>query len=127
MAQARSSAGYSLLELLVVLAIMALIVTVGVPAIMGSFERMTLTADARAVATALRGWRDAALDEQKEITIAPAGLPVSAGTEAAMGAKSIVFSADGPAGADIRLTRGGSSVRVRMNRLTGRVTIEVDK
>ncbi len=113
-----------MLELLVVLAIMALIVAVGVPAMTGGVERMTLAADARALATQLRTWRDAALDEQKEIPVTVGDLALSPGTEATMPAKTLVIGQDGTAGADIRLTRGGSSVRVVMNRLTGRVTIE---
>lgn len=113
-----------MLELLVVLAIMALIVAVGVPAMTGGVERMTLAADARALATQLRTWRDAALDEQKEIPVTVGDLALSPGTEATMPTKTLVIGQDGTAGADIRLTRGGSSVRVVMNRLTGRVTIE---
>lgn len=67
----RGSAGYSLLELLVVLAIIALIVAVAVPPLIGGSDRIVLAADARAVATQLRTWRDEALDNQKEVTIRP--------------------------------------------------------
>lgn len=120
----RGSAGYSLLELLVVLAIIGLIVGVAVPTLIGGSDRMVLAADARAVATQLRTWRDDALDEQREISLSAADLPLSAGTSADLGAKTFTIGADGGAGIRVRLTRGGTSMTVSMHRLTGRVTVE---
>ena len=120
----RASAGYSLLELLVVLAIIGLIVGVAGPALVDGGDRIVLAADARAVATQLRTWRDKALDEQKEIPIAATDLPLSAGTSANFGAKGFTIGADGGTGVRVRLTRGTTSVIVVMNRLTGRVTLE---
>ena len=120
----RGSAGYSLLELLVVLAIMALISSVAAPTLIGGSDRIVLAADARAVATQLRAWRDEALDGQREVTIAPADLVLSSGTSADLGAKSFTIGADGGAGVRVRLSRGNTTVTVVMDRLTGRVAIE---
>ena len=49
--------GYSLLELIVVLGIMALVIVVATPTVQASVERMTLRSDARTVMTALRRLR----------------------------------------------------------------------
>jgi prepilin-type N-terminal cleavage/methylation domain-containing protein len=116
--------GYSLLEIVVALGIMALIATVAAPVVIGSVDRMTLTADARAIATHVRELREQALDGQKEIAIAPSDLPLSAGTTVDMAGNQLVIAPDGSVGVVLRLTRGGSAVNVVVNRLTGRVTIE---
>ena len=119
------SPGYSLLELLVVLAIIGLIATVAVPVVTTSVDRMTLAADARAVATRLRALREDALDQQKEIPVAIGTLPVSGGTVVdATPAKDFAIGPDGTMPATLRLTRGGASVRIFANRLTGRFSIE---
>lgn len=129
-----TSPGYSLIELLVVLAIMALIVTVAAPAVSTSLDRMTLNADARALATQLRAWRDSALDRQMEITVtvneamlrsSEGELQLSSGTTVEMGStNTFVVGSDGTTAAALRLTRGSASMRVVMNRLTGRVIVE---
>lgn len=126
----RGAAGYSLLELLVVLAIMGLIATVAVPSVVGSVDRVTLTADARAVATKLRAWRNAALDGQTEVAVTSDGtrliashgetLDLSSGTVAD---DSLVVSPVGASSGAIRLTRGASSVTVAVDAITGRITI----
>lgn len=126
----RGAAGYSLLELLVVLAIMGLIATVAVPAVVGSVDRVTLTADARATATKLRAWRNVALDGQTEVAVTADGarltashgdtLDLSSGTVAD---DSVVISPVGASSGAIRLTRGASSVIIAVDAITGRVTI----
>ena len=116
--------GYSLLELVVALAIIALIAAVAAPVIVGSLDRMTLTSDARAIATHVRALRETALDEQKEIVVTAGDLPLSAGTEIEIPAKKLIIASDGTAGARLHLSRNGSAVDVVINRLTGRITIE---
>lgn len=129
------AAGYSLLELLVVLAITGLIATVAVPPLIGSIERTALTADARTLATGLRAWRDTALDQQIEIALTPAGhrLRASTGDELTLSrgttveivdAKTLVIAPGGGTRGVVRLSRGGSSVRVVVDAVTGRITIE---
>lgn len=117
--------GYSLLEMMVVLAIMGLIAVLALPALTGAGDRVTLTADARAIATQLRALREEAQDRQSEITLTPADLNVSAGTQVSIGgATALVIDADGSLAADLRLTRNGRAIRVVVNRLTGRITVE---
>ena len=131
----RGARGYSLVELLVVLAIMGLIATVAVPPLIVSIERTTLTADARTLATQLRAWRDTALDRQTEIALTAAGhrLTASTGDELTLtsgttvevvGAKALVIAPSGGARGVVQLSRGSASVRVVVNAVTGRITIE---
>lgn len=128
------TAGYSLLELLVVLAIIGLIATIAVPSVAVSLDRVTLTADARAVATRLRAWRNVALDQQAEIRIAAdAGrltasngesFDLSQGTVAdGAGAAELVISPVGASSGAIRLKRGQAAVTVAVDPITGRVSI----
>lgn len=132
-----TSPGYSLVELLVVLAIMSLIVLVAVPAASSTVERMTLSADARTLATRLRALRTVALDRQTDIVLtattdglAPSQGPaieLSSGTaiEIAQGGtdRRFVLRWDGTASGAITLTRGESSLRIAVDRLTGRLAV----
>jgi len=63
------SAGYSMLELMVVLAIMAIVATAGVPYAFRAADRLTLEGDARLVASKMRLLREAAMDRQKDISV----------------------------------------------------------
>lgn len=126
----RGAAGYSLLELLVVLAIMGLIAAVAAPSVIGSVDRVTLTADARAVATQLRAWRNVALDGQTEVEVTTAGRRVTASTgdsldlsSGTVADASLVISPVGASSGAIRLTRGASSIKVSVDAITGRVTV----
>lgn len=65
------TAGYSLLELMVVIAIMAIVATAGLPYVSGSLDRFSLEGDARRVASQIRLLRETAMDLQKDITVAP--------------------------------------------------------
>lgn len=116
--------GYSLLELVVALAIMGLIAAVAAPVVIGGIDRVTLNTDAREVATKLRALREAALDSQREITVTEGDFDVAAGTRIEFPKRGFVIGADGTAGATLHLVRGDASVRVVVNRLTGRVAVE---
>ncbi|MFM9862305.1 MAG: Tfp pilus assembly protein FimT/FimU [Micropepsaceae bacterium] len=116
--------GYSLLEVLVVLAIMGLIAAVAAPLVVGSIDRVTLNTDAREVATRIRALRETALDTQNEVAVGPGDLELSPGTEIGFPKGGITVAADGTAGGTLRLTRGSASVRVVVNRLTGRIVVE---
>ena len=116
--------GYSLLELVVALAIMGLIAAVAAPAVIGGVDRMTLNADARAVATKLRALRETALDTQSEVAVVASQFDVSPGTTVALPKGGFIIADDGTAGATLQLARGGVAVRIKVNRLTGRVTME---
>ena len=116
--------GYSLLELVVALAIMGLIAAVAAPVVIGGIDRMTLNADARAVATRLRAFRETALDTQSEIAVAPGDFDIAASTRVDLPKGGLVIAADGTAGATLQLTRGNATARITVNRLTGRITVE---
>jgi len=133
----RTSPGYSLVELLVVLAIMSLIVLVAVPAASSTVERMTLSADARTLTTSLRALRTIALDRQTDIvvTLTAGGLAPSQGPAIGLSSGTAVDIAqlgtdrrfilrwDGTASGAITLTRGESSLRITVDRLTGRLAV----
>jgi prepilin-type N-terminal cleavage/methylation domain-containing protein len=116
--------GYSLLELIVALAIMGLIAAVAAPAVIGGIDRMTLNADARAVATTLRSLRETALDTQSDVAVTASTFELSSGTRIDLPKGGVVIVADGSTGAALQLTRGGAAVRIVVNRLTGRITVE---
>lgn len=126
--------GYSLVELLVTLAVMGLIATIAVPMVAGTVERATLAADARAVATRLRAWRETAMDRQLRIVVTPSAhrLSASNGDEFELSRGTSVEVANGPgltigpaggARGVLRLSRGGSSIRVAIDATTGRVEV----
>jgi prepilin-type N-terminal cleavage/methylation domain-containing protein len=131
------SPGYSLVELLVVLAIMALVVLVAVPAASSTVERMTLSADARTLTTELRALRTIALDRQTDIVLtAGAGglvpsqgraITLSSGTTveiAQTGSEhAFVLRWDGTASGALTLRRGDASLRIAVDRLTGRLAV----
>jgi prepilin-type N-terminal cleavage/methylation domain-containing protein len=127
--------GYSLMELLVALAIMAVIVVVATPAVQASVDRMTLSADARTVMTALRRLREEALDRQIDIAVSVPGgaaseLGVSNGEVVALSpgtavraepAQGVVIAWDGTIRGTLTLARGSRQVTVTADPLTGRL------
>jgi prepilin-type N-terminal cleavage/methylation domain-containing protein len=128
--------GYSLLELLIVLAIAAMIVVIATPAIQASLDRMTLSADVRTVMTALRRLREEALDRQVDITLSVPGgaaseilvstgerLGLTAGTVVrASSTQGVVLTWDGTIWGTLRLARGAREATVAADPLTGRLT-----
>jgi general secretion pathway protein H len=139
MIRSSASAGYSLVELLVVLAIIGLILLVALSGGGPAVERMTLSADARALANDLRTLRTRALDRQTDIAVTRERgtsllvtsegrkLDLSAGTDAQIVSTNGQFMLrwNGTASGAIRLTRGPSSIRVTADQLTGRIALEM--
>lgn len=136
-----ASAGYSLLELLVVLAIMSLITVVAVPYGSGTIERFSLASDARLVASGLRTMRDRAASMQREITVrVPSDgtsrlvssdgseIRLSYGTSAAIYAPKraavVTISWDGSMSGTVVLSRSGKSTRIGVTQLSGPLTVE---
>lgn len=131
------SPGYSLVELLVVLAIMALVVLVALPAASSTVERMALSADARTLTTALRALRTTALDRQSDIVLQATAqglvssqgkaIQLSPGTSIEMqggGSEgAFVLRWDGTAAGAVTLRRGNASLRIAVDRLTGRFAV----
>lgn len=123
--------GYSLLELIIVLGIMALLLVVATPVVQASVERMTLTADTRALMTVLRRLREVALDQQTDIVLNVAGgaaheIAASSGETivltpgTAVRTRSVVIAWDGTISGTLYLSRGASEVTVAAEPLTGR-------
>jgi prepilin-type N-terminal cleavage/methylation domain-containing protein len=127
--------GYSLLELIVALAIAAAIVVIATPAVQASVDRMTLSADVRTVMTALRRLREEASDRQVDITV---GVPGGAGNQIAVStgetlaltagtvvhvapAQGVVVAWDGTIRGTLRLSRGSREATVAADLLTGRL------
>lgn len=134
--------GYSLLEVLIVLAIAAVIAVAAAPAIGSTVERMALRSDVRNVTTELRRLRDTALDRQADIIITLAGdgtlaasdgsaIPVAAGTavqvlpaSTAASPARLVIAWDGAISGGLRLTRGRSTAEISAEPLTGRLVAQ---
>jgi prepilin-type N-terminal cleavage/methylation domain-containing protein len=130
--------GYSLLEMLVVLAILGLIAVLAVPPISASIDHMRLADDTRILAAALREAREQALNEQSEVAltvvshaIEGAGQRWSLSDSATLtyaaaegGPKTFAFHADGTAnGGTFRIARGKAKAYVRIDDITGAVEI----
>ncbi len=123
--------GYSLLELIVVLGIMALVIVVATPTVQASVERMTLRSDARTVMTALRRLREEALDRQADLSLSASGgasneIAVSSGETIALSpgtavrTRGLVIAWDGTISGTLQITRGEAEVSVTAELLTGR-------
>lgn len=127
--------GYSLLELIVVLGIVALLIVVATPTVQASVERMTLRADARTVLTALRRLRGEALDRQADMVLSVAGnaaneivvtsgdtISLTPGTAAQV--RDVVIAWDGTITGTLTLMRGDAQISIAAEPLTGRPTAE---
>jgi len=126
--------GYTLLELLVVVAIMGLIAALAAPAASRTIASATLNADARKAAGDLRALQHLAMERQEAITltatggtvaISPAGtvqdiaaLPLSAGNDA------ITYYPDGTtSGGTLRLSESGHALVIDIAWLTGTINM----
>ena len=131
--------GYSLLEVLIVLAIAAVVTLAAVPAISSTVERMTLRADVRTVTTELRRLRQVALDHQADVIVMLGGdgaLTASDGTAINLASGTavqivpasavpkparLVIAWDGAISGSLRLMRGPNEAKIAAEPLTGRL------
>lgn len=139
-----ATAGYSLLEMMIALAIMGMIVVVAAPSVGASVERMTLRSDARALTQELRLLREHALDRQADFAVTVSGsslntLIVSDGSTISLASGTrveiaptrrgspaqLLVSWDGRITGAVRVTRGTASAQVSADRLTGRLRAEI--
>lgn len=124
--------GFTLLELLVVLAIAGLMISIAAPFAVRTIENAALRADARQVASELRAVRQRAIDRQETIAVSSlSALAASRGGNASM-PRGRFASAGGPAtfypdgtssGAAFRLIEGDRAIDIKVAWLTGAVTI----
>jgi general secretion pathway protein H len=128
----RDPSGYTLLELLVVLGIMAAITAFAIPIAGRSIDGIMLQTDARALMTALRRAQTMAIARQETISIIAAStdtLTSSGGeplevpddsTARLYETKRIDFYPDGSSsGGEIEVARGGQSLRLEVAWLVG--------
>lgn len=136
------SAGYSMLELMVVLAIMAIVATAGVPYAFRVADRLTLEGDARLVASRMRLLREAAMDRQKDISVSVSNadaselltsegdtIRISDGTSASIVAdapgRRLLLGWDGSVSGVLVLSDGSRKLRLRQKGILAPVTVEV--
>jgi general secretion pathway protein H len=134
--------GYSLLEMLVVLAILGLIAAVAIPPIGTSIDHMRLSDDARILAGALREAREDALNQQRDVALtidpqAPNKLASSARAQWTLSAdgvtsfiaadgkpRAFAFHGDGTASGGIfRIAHGKAHTDVRVDDISGAVEV----
>ena len=111
--------GFSLLELIVVLAIVAAVSAVAAPHLSGAVRAASLTAGARELAASLRAARSEAVVQRREVAFVPRRDP-----RLAADAPAIRFFPDGSSsGGRLTLRADGRSAHVEVDWLTGRVSI----
>ncbi len=125
--------GYTLLELLVVMAIMGLIAAFAAPIAGQAIESATLKANARAAVSALRQQQRLAVDQQRTIVVTPQSLMVRkadfqldpGATISLMGdAGQIEFYPDGTAsGGEFQLQEGHHAINIEVAWLTGTISV----
>ena len=134
--------GYSLLEMLVVLAILGLIAAVAIPPIGTSIDHMRLSDDARILAGALREAREDALNQQRDVALtidpqAPNKITASGRAQWMLSADSVTsfvaangkpptfaFHGDGTAsGGTFRIARGKAHADLRIDDISGAVEV----
>ena len=128
--------GFTLLELLVVLAIASLMVAVAAPFTVRTIERAELRADARELKSDLRAFRQRAIDERRTISVTALSethwpesgrevrhRAIFVGEDG--GNTALVFYPDGTSsGGTFRLQDGGRVALVRVAWLSGAVSAE---
>lgn len=120
-APSRAEAGFTLLEALVALAILALAWLLVAPALPESLFRSELERSARALATELREARARAVAEQREVVVPLARPGAEIRTVEPGGVR--FFPEGGATAASVTLARGGRSWRIEVDWLTGRVAL----
>jgi general secretion pathway protein H len=129
------SPGFTLLELLVVLAITGLMISIAMPFTVRTIENAELRADAREVVTDLRQLRQRAIDRQEAIVVnslsenawpqAGRAIRHRARFVAEGRARALVFYPDGTSsGGTLRLREGSRSVDVNVAWLSGAIASE---
>ena len=135
------SAGYSMLELMVVLAIMAIVATAGVPYAFRAADRLTLEGDARLVASKMRLLRETAMDRQKDISVSVSSadanelltsegdtIRLSEGTSASivtdMPDRRMLMGWDGSVSGVLVLSDGSRKLRLRQKGILAPVSVE---
>ena len=135
------TAGYSMLELLVVLAIVSMLAVMALPASLRAIDRMTLSSDTRLVASAIMRLREHAADQQTDILVTTlptrpgvldasdgTSITLSSGTNARVTSENnaepaMTISWDGSVSGTIQLTRNTQVTTVSAEHLTGRVKV----
>lgn len=137
----KSQAGYSLLELLVVLGIMALVMTAGLPFAIRTLDGLGIESDARLAASRLRELRTAAMDLQQDLKLtvpqaSPSTLLSSDGRTLELGSASLarietsttdgamVLGWDGSISGSLVIARGNRQLRLRQREAYGAIVIE---
>ena len=137
----RAMAGYSLLELMVVLAIMAILATAGLPMAARSLDRLSLDGDARLVATRVRQLRETAMDLQKDVSLQVRGsgsrelissdgtrIPLSASTSVSIVTDApdgrLLLGWDGSVSGVIVLSNGTRKLRLRQAGILAPLVVE---
>ena len=135
MAPSLTQQGYTLVEILVVLAILGLIAALAMPPAAHTVETILLRTDARAVAGELRDLRREASGRAAPIVVrqsSSGGLNESTGEEFALphgsrvtlAGDSLIFYADGTTnGGTLTVTREDQALLVRVAWLTGDIAI----
>lgn len=136
-----SQAGFTLLELLVVLAILALVYAVAIPTRPASWRGGDVAGAGRELAQDLRTARATAIAQRREVVVAldpaalnyriddtAAALPArdveTLGVDLAPGERTLRFFPDGSAnGATLTLRHGDATATVTVDWLTGRIEV----
>jgi len=127
--------GYTLMEVLVVLAIMGLIAAFAVPTAARTIDNVTLQSDARTVVVKLRQLENAAIETQQVVTVSGSdAVTVSTGDTLSasgssdvrlVGTNEISFYPDGTSsGGSIAVERGSQTIVVEVAWLSGDIAVK---
>lgn len=123
--RSKAQAGFTLLEMLVTVAVMGLVLAMLAGVMRPHSHRLELQAAARDVACAMRLARGAALVSGAPVTLALPRLPPWLRVMEQPSAGGIVFTPDGASsGGSVLLAGDGLSATIRADWLTGRVDID---